>query len=608
MRTVRCLCSASTSTHPWGRSWSGCSSGGGRYVVHDYLRYKRHVVRQVYAWDHEVDERLREHEAAWPEYKENKSLVARPAYQRSVDASGKGCERWLENYLFSDVQTLQELKQHHVHTLDDKGARVPLTHCRRPDKPTACKSDFPRDRWLCSDPVIVCKGLADVFGLASTGRRSKLGTLHGPVNHAWLNGTHPALLAAVRTNCDVQLPWRFPITEGTHSGMCPNFTYRGEGDEDVEGADVACISSPAERAATIQAAQVAQDAQAGYICDYCCKRQPVGTSELREWEKGHRDLASKLQDKGTRAIGRRHALRLCSDCYGKGVVRGHVENTNLRAYGNDSTVIAAECITTTQSEVFYGRSYVNCVERLNDKRSGEAGVQFLALDRRGRGRARIVERDADFLYGYRPRHPDVWHLSPFEFCMYWEPKLLTYPSSPDHDETSAQYHAVLTAVGREKVANGVVDLKPRVDYVVKSLAEALATGHGRWLPFDNDPRQPPAFRHTWVLVRRLRPKVPVLSGCPAPRHSRGEEVRAAMITMAYMRPWTLRRELSSADVPYAGSLRARRDLGRGASPLAGPRRPVRGVTALRQQFHGRASPPTARRGRRGGAQRRSGRG
>ena len=54
--------------------------------------------------------------------------------------------------------------------------------------------------------------------MASGGRRSKLGSLHGPMNGPSLNGTHPAMLAAQRFVSDVQLPYKFQILPATHSG------------------------------------------------------------------------------------------------------------------------------------------------------------------------------------------------------------------------------------------------------------------------------------------------------------------------------------------------------------------------------------------------------
>lgn len=58
----------------------------------------------------------------------------------------------------------------------------------------------------------LCYGLLRRMGLQVTGRRSKIGAMHGPMNHESLNGAHPALLVAQRCNSDVQLPYRFPIT------------------------------------------------------------------------------------------------------------------------------------------------------------------------------------------------------------------------------------------------------------------------------------------------------------------------------------------------------------------------------------------------------------
>jgi len=40
-----------------------------------------------------------------------------------------------------------------------------------------------------------------------------------PCNEPNLNGTHPALLAALRCNSDVQPPYRFPLTPLTHSDV-----------------------------------------------------------------------------------------------------------------------------------------------------------------------------------------------------------------------------------------------------------------------------------------------------------------------------------------------------------------------------------------------------
>ena len=113
--------------------------------------------------------------------------------------------------------------------------------------------------------VVLCKGLLDIMGLPSTGRRNRVGSLFGPRTEEYLNGSHPAMLAVQGNNSDVQLPYRFPVTAETHCSAC------------VE----TCIDSIAE-SKIIESVQVAQDAQAGYACDYCNKRQPMAFNEVKE--------------------------------------------------------------------------------------------------------------------------------------------------------------------------------------------------------------------------------------------------------------------------------------------------------------------------------------
>ena len=119
-------------------------------------------------------------------------------------------------------------------------------------------------------------------GFACKWKKNQLGALHGPFTHEMLNATHSAMLAAQRCNSDVQLPYRFPITENTH--FCD---------------DPTCLEY--SKKVMIEATQIAQDAQSGYACDYCTKRQPMAFNECMECVKGHRQLAVTLKEK-TRII------------------------------------------------------------------------------------------------------------------------------------------------------------------------------------------------------------------------------------------------------------------------------------------------------------------
>ena len=138
-----------------------------------------------------------------------------------------------------------------------------------------------------------------------TGRKNRLGALHGPYGNEWLNGCAPAMLAGLRgANCDVQVPYRLPYACDT----CGHQT------------------TAKERRLIALAAQRAQDAQTGYCADYCSKSQPMGFAEIKEFQKGHEQLHAQLQS--TRSlddVGKRHATRFLSDAYLKSVVRGQVE-------------------------------------------------------------------------------------------------------------------------------------------------------------------------------------------------------------------------------------------------------------------------------------------
>ena len=137
-----------------------------------------------------------------------------------------------------------------MHLKDEEtGDRVPLPACRRKDNPKLCKADFPRTSQIIDTAIVVCPGQADAMDMPKAGRRNRTGSLHGPMNHANLNGTHPCMLSAQRFNSDVQLPFRFPITK-----LCCT-------------CGKACNEKLSD-AAIIKVAQIAQDAQAGYACDF----------------------------------------------------------------------------------------------------------------------------------------------------------------------------------------------------------------------------------------------------------------------------------------------------------------------------------------------------
>ena len=318
-------------------------------VVARYLKFWTQVCCQVYGYEVKAAEHFLEREA---EHKQTPFLIFQSQYLRGASAtlssrtaalssrpapqarkastrrSGMVAEAGAASRASAEaaVPLPQEVPQ-------EAGRAAPAdSHCRRQDDRNLCKAEFPRTKWLVDRAVVLCHGFIQCMGMALTGRRSKLCSMHGPMNHESLNGSHPALLAALRCNSDVLLLFWLPLTAATHA------------------CEESCIED-LDEGQVVQAAQLAQDAQAGYTCDYCIKRQPMAVKEIKEWCK-------QLRHQKRSYIGKRHAARLMSDAYGKGVVRSHVESTNLRANAKDNAVTHAETFRTAQTETFFGREYL----------------------------------------------------------------------------------------------------------------------------------------------------------------------------------------------------------------------------------------------------------
>ena len=151
-----------------------------------YLTYSGHVMHGVY-------EGHSQEEASWPEHKNEQSMIERPMYQRlpAVCAdSGDAAEAmsWAMEYLKDDVARLQFLKQHHYHPINaETGERMPLHGCQKGDKAGVCKSDFPRQAWRTERGMVLCPCQAEAHGMASQGRKNRIGALHGPYGNEWLS-------------------------------------------------------------------------------------------------------------------------------------------------------------------------------------------------------------------------------------------------------------------------------------------------------------------------------------------------------------------------------------------------------------------------------------
>ena len=194
-------------------------------------------------------------------------LGMRPAPNDDQVEEGKAWRRLYE----ADLQDVMLRRQHHMHMPDAQGHRKPLGACKRKDNKDECRHGFPKFHEITEQALVVCPEMAARMRMPVAGRRSAVGSLHGALNHEYLNGCIPAISVGARDNNDIKLPYRFPITAGSHSSLC----------------SANCVDST-RLSDMVQAIEASQDTTIGYCFDYATKRQPVGVYECREWMKGHK--------------------------------------------------------------------------------------------------------------------------------------------------------------------------------------------------------------------------------------------------------------------------------------------------------------------------------
>ena len=268
---------------------------------------------------------------------------------------------------------------------------------------------------------------------------------------------------------------------------------------------------------------------------------------------GLQRLAERHRAEPLNKEGKRYAMRIMSDAYGRCCVRAAGENTNKKDYSRDDDITSAESGKTCQTVSFCGRNYVDVVECLNDRKQSVNSTVFPQIDGRSKRHKRVNIRDVAMLYGHRP-HKDqdhrVWYLSPYEFISEWEVVLLNYPQSL-HGHTSDVYHASLTDAGLQLLTDSTSrhpKLEAGIHYVVKE------GQHANWIAYPACSATE-SFRHTYIIKKRRRPAAPMFIGSPVPLKGCDAE-RSALLTMVYFRPWTLRLDYEEDRyVPYAGRLR-----------------------------------------------------
>ena len=152
----------------------------------------------------------------------------------------------------------------------------------------------------------------------------------------------------------------------------------------------------------VTAVQNSQDSQVGYTCDYQNKRAARSCNEVKEAIKGHKHLSASVHDKRPAYIGHRQVLRLCSDAYGKGIVRSQQESMNLRVGGKDHEVTSAEFFSTASFVQFPGKDFTNWRDVVYQNADYVEMLGAVTVDWRNPNRRTPIMRNLVFLYGHRP--------------------------------------------------------------------------------------------------------------------------------------------------------------------------------------------------------------
>ena len=415
--------------------------------------------------------------------------------------------------------------QHHWHPKSEKGERVPTAYCRPVGRKSncMCKRGFPKkvlkDHFGKVRPEtcrvrVVCQGVAAQLDLKTTGQRNALGSIVGKRQCEWFAPTSAVLAPVTRSNTNVQCNYRVPITETTHDKDCPSKN---------------CIGKTSIRQLCL-IAQRAMKQMTGYFGGYISKRQKIGQFELKKSVAALAPLKNKLQSRQLRASAQlAHVVnRMFITLEGKGILRASTEEFMLASRGRDHDQLAGEFIRTFRHQEFHGKFYLDYYDAL--QKPGEGKTRKVHMPRKGQY---AIDFDEVSAYGYRPPHPDLFYLSPWEFVQWYKVVRLREPSRE-------YVWSKWTAEGKRKVKRRnrgeKIVMIPCVDYVlsdehIKHLNYVFPYPEEK-LGFDGKaPEGYKEFRHTWLIVRRERPVVPCPRQTPLPGKRMSKERRAIIFSV-----------------------------------------------------------------------------
>ena len=385
-----------------------------------------------------------------------------------------------------EVQRVFSRVQHHWHSKDEKGNDVPMKYCRIRSKikhGCNCKMGFPRHVPFVNGVIqkdkyksrVVCPGIAQSVGLRCSGRRNALGSIIGKRLDPWFSATSAIKAKVFKSNTNVQMPYRVPITERTHDSACKSQK---------------CLSMKIRRRQFL-VGQRAVKQMIGYFGGYISKKQKLGRFELKQSIASQPFLFNKLIKKEQISAGNQLAHvcnRLFTNLEGKGILRSGVEECMLASEYSPSDELSAEFIRTFRHNFFFGRYYLERYDKVHEKEDPTID-KCLPKNLNKKGCMDTVS-----LYGLRCTDPRLYYMSPWEFVQWWAPVHTRAPSK------NYKYTVWLPDADKERAEPGL-DYKVRFD---KFVHKDIYTFPPR---IEAGPLYE-RFRNTWFLRRRLTPVVP----------------------------------------------------------------------------------------------------
>ena len=525
-----------------------------------FKEYYRNICREDYPDIDAVEEHRDRVEKRFPMYADNPRLgrlhlfVRRdaqrgPDFSLAADQDGAQELRqdglaWLEQHDAALTEVLLH-HQNHIHFKDSKGQKTVLPNaCTSQRQPNACKHGFPQSaRMNEGETLLLCAALCKQRGIKNSGKRKHEGTFLGSRNDPWLASTCPAFaLGLCGGNTDVTPNDRIPVMRETHEASCQD----------------RCVSRGNLREMS-HGAQVAQSRMQGYTGGYALGKVPqVKPPEIKRILQKLARLEETTSSASVNEQFRAFSGRMVSDIECNGVVRPATMVYQLCDGLRENDVLNAECLRTFDSQTVDMRSLLNRFRVEQAGSPAELATTFLPATRTPKVAAASKAPPLMDIYGFRPApgsaHPwanEWWPLSFFEFVRDWTAEALVHPRHPQSNGRTAWTALGVDEWERHKRLPTELDLRPGIHYhVVEDEKESAR-------PYYTFPERPEEvfgkFRHSWVIVRRQRPVVPMPEGVPLPPQRRSPEENTMYLSLLF-RPWTLHGAFHSRDVVHLSLL------------------------------------------------------